>query len=147
MAERDDGPRIDADERGLAHSELTGQILATFYEVYNELGTGFLESVYNKAMVIALKDRGVAAVPEFPVQVFFRGQDVGEFFGDLLVEGLVIVELKAARAVDLAHAAKLLHYLRATDKEVGLILNFGPIPDFRRFAYSNDRKKRRADPR
>lgn len=126
---------------GLVHGDLTGLILEVFYEVYNELGYGFLESVYQKAMLIALRARGLVADDENRITVWFRGQSVGDFRADVLVEDTVVLELQAARAPDSSHEAKLLHYLRATDKEVGLLLNFGPKPTFKRFYFDNPRKK------
>ena len=128
--------------------ELTGPILSTFYEVYNELGTGFLESVYKRAMIIALTQRGLFCQQEVAISVSFRGEILGEFLADIVVERKVILELKAARALDTAHEAQLLNYLRATDKEVGLLINFGPKPSFKRFVFANERKLGpRADPR
>ncbi len=136
---------MDEQERGLKYERLTGAILHAFYDVYNELGQGFLESVYQNAMAIVLSSNGYRVDQKFSVPVWFRGCNVGNFEGDLLVEGRVIVELKAARMIDPAHEAQLLNYLRATDVEVGLLLNFGPEPKFRRLAYDNTRK-RRPDP-
>ena len=128
------------------HGELTERIISVFYEVYNELGHGFLESVYEKAMLIALREAGIAVQYKHPIEVSFRGQSVGIFEGDLLVEGVVLLELKSARAIDPAYEAQLLNYLRATRVEVGLILNFGPKPEFRRLAYDNSRKLLRGAP-
>ncbi|MCC7389285.1 MAG: GxxExxY protein [Phycisphaerales bacterium] len=133
---------MNADERGLKHKELTEKVIGAFYEVYNELGPGFLESVYERSMVIALRAAGLQVAQQVPVPVYFRGELVGEFSADLLVEQSVIVELKAARAVDPIFEAQTLNYLRATPIEVGLLLNFGPKPYFRRFAYDNARKTR-----
>lgn len=126
---------------GLVHGDLTGLILEVFYEVYNELGYGFLESVYQKAMLIALRARGLDASDEKRITVWFRGENVGDFRADVLVQDKVILEIQAARAPDAAHEAKLLHYLKATDKEVGLLLNFGPKPTFKRFYFDNPREK------
>jgi GxxExxY protein len=129
------------------HGELTERIIGIFYEVYNELGHGFLESVYEKAMLIALRDyAGITVQYKHPIEVSFRGQSVGIFEADLLVEGVVLLELKSARAIDPAHEAQLLNYLRATKVEVGLILNFGPKPEFRRLAFDNSRKQLRGAP-
>ena len=122
------------------HSELTEKIIGTFYEVYNQLGFGFLESVYQKAMIIALKQTGFEAIAEAPIRVSFRGHEVGSFYADLLVEKRVILELKAARAIESAHEAQILNYLRASDVEVGLLLNFGPRPQVRRLIFDNLRK-------
>ena len=123
------------------HGELTQKIIAVFYEVYNELGHGFAESVYEKSMHIALRDAGLLVQHKHPITVLFRNQNVGDFEADLLVEKLVLLELKSARAIDPAHDAQLLNYLRATPIEVGLLLNFGPKPEFKRLAYDNQRKR------
>lgn len=131
----------------LLHNELTGLVIQAFYEVYNELGFGFLESVYKKAMLIALRERGLRALDEIPIQVRFHGAVVGDFRADMIVEEKVILELQAARALDAAHEAKLLNYLRATDKEVGLLMNFGPKPIFQRFLFDNSRKRSMPSPR
>lgn len=123
------------------HSELTEKIIAVFYSVYNELGYGFLESVYQRAMFVALRDAGIPAVREFDIPVFFRGQEVGFFRCDLLAGNLIILsELKAADRLDSAHEAQLLNYLRGTHFEIGLLLNFGPKPQVRRLAFDNSRK-------
>ena len=131
---------------GLKHSELTDKIIRVFYDVYNELGHGFLESTYSEAMVMALAESGLTAVREVPVPVWFHGKRVGEYFADLLVDGTILLELKAVRAIESAHEAQLLHYLRATEIEVGLLLNFGLRPQFRRLLFDNDRKKIRVNP-
>lgn len=122
---------------------ITEKIIGVFYEVYNELGHGFLESVYEASMAIALREAGVHVVQQAPVTVYFRGQLVGDFRADLLVGDEVIVELKAARAIESAHEAQLMNYLRATRIEVGLLMNFGPKAEFKRFVFDNDRKERR----
>lgn len=125
----------------LKHSDLTDKIIGTFYEVYNELGFGFLESVYEEAMKMALESKGLKVEQQVPVPVWFRGKKIGHFEADLVVEDLVIIELKAVRAIDDAHIAQLLNYLRATEIEVGLVLNFGHKAEFRRKAFDNSRKK------
>jgi GxxExxY protein len=112
-----------------------------FFDVYNDLGVGFLESVYRRAMHFALRDAGLVAEEEVPIEVRLRGRVLGCFRADLLVERSVILELKAARNVEQLHERQLLNYLRATDVEVGLLLNFGPRPSFRRLAFRNDRKR------
>ncbi len=137
---------MSAEEGGFKYEELTGKIIKVFYEVYNELGFGFLESVYEKAMLIALRAAGLRAENQVPVAVCFRGQTVGEFAADILVESLVLLELKACRALEDAHEAQTLHYLRATSIEVALLLNFGPKPQVRRFVFDNDRKRQRGQP-
>ncbi len=115
-------------------------ILGAFYAVYRELGTGFLESVYEAAMGIVLDDMGLHVERQAPVSVRFRGSTIGSFRIDLLVESAVAVELKACRSLESAHQAQLLNYLRASELEIGLVLNFGEQPTFKRLAYSNKRK-------
>ena len=134
-------PLIDADERRFLHSDLTKDIIRVFYDVYNELGYGFLESVYEEGMCLALRAEGFEGDRQIPIPVWFRGERIGDFKADLLVNKSVIVELKAARAIEPAHESQLLNYLRATPIEIGLILNFGPQPQIRRLAFSNERKK------
>ncbi len=122
---------------------LTEAVLGGFYAVYRELGTGFLESVYEASLALALRQMGLTVEEQRPANVMFRGVVVGVFKIDLLVESLVAVELKAARNLDRSHEAQLLNYLRASDLEVGLLLNFGERPAFKRLAFANDRKRRR----
>src|SRR4051794_31292042 len=104
----------------MKHEELTGKIIEVFFDVYNELGHGFLESVYENSMRLALTQGGLFIPPKKPLDVWFRGVIVGTFEPDITVENLVILELKAGRAIDPAHEAQLLNYLRATEVEVGL---------------------------
>ena len=122
------------------YSELTEMIIGVFYEVYNELGFGFLESVYRKAMKLALEGKGFRVEEEAPTSVFFRGTNVGDFKADLIVNGIILLELKTASAIVAAHESQVLNYLRSTSLEVGLILNFGPRPEVRRFLLDNSRK-------
>src|SRR3569623_1923497 len=124
----------------MKHEELTDKILKTFYDVYNELGHGFLEAIYEEALLIALLDSGLRAERQVPVPVFFRGRQIGTYYADLLVEGLVICELKAVRSIDPRHEAQLIHYLRATEIEVGLLHNFGVKPEVKRKIFDNPRK-------
>lgn len=131
---------------GLKHRELTEKIIGVFYEVYNELGHGFLESVYEKAFDIALTSKGLAVLRQIEVPVWFRGKKVGDFEADMLVERCVLLELKAGRALDVAHEAQLLNYLRATEIEVGMLFSFGLKPEFKRLAYDNARKHRGEHP-
>ncbi len=128
-------------DTNLKHKELTDKILYAFFKkVYARLGYGFLEKVYENAMAIELRRMGLNVEPQAKIDVFYEGEIVGEYFADLLIEGSVIVELKAGHAISDDHEAQLLNYLRATPYEVGLVLNFGPKPDFRRKAFDNDRK-------
>ena len=124
------------------YAVLTQKIIGVFYEVYNELGTGFLESVYHKSLALALESAGLQTNSRIDIPVWFRGHQVGQFEADMLVENCVLLELKAARALDSTHQAQLLNYLRATDIEVGLLLNFGPKPEFKRLAYDSKRRVR-----
>jgi GxxExxY protein len=131
----------------LKHRDLTEKIIGTFYDVYNELGHGFLESIYEQALAIALAQAGMNVQRQVAISVWFRGQKIGDFRADMLVDASVLLELKAVRTIDQAHEKQLLNYLRATDIEVGLLLSFGERPQSRRFAYNNERKKIRVDPR
>ena len=130
----------------LKHRALTQKIIGVFYEVYNELGHGFLESVYEKAFEIALTSSGLPVLTQIEVPVWFRGKKVGDFSADMLVDKSVLLELKAGRALDRAHEAQLLNYLRATQIEVGMLFNFGLKPEFKRMAFDNSRKQRGAHP-
>ncbi|SRR6266568_5225635 len=132
---------MNADTRGLKHRELTETIIGVFYEVYNELGHGFLESVYEKAFEIALTSKGLDVLRQIEIPVWFRKQKVGDFVADVLINKCVLLELKAARTLDSAHEAQLLNYLRATEIEVGMLFNFGIKPEFRRLVFENSRKQ------
>jgi GxxExxY protein len=134
--------KMSSKETKYKHTELTSRVIGAFYEVYNELGHGFLEFVYRDAMAIVLTAGGLRVDREKPISVWFRGQIVGTFFADLIVEDSVIVEAKGIRALDAAHEAQLLNYLRATNVEVGLLLNFGPKPQVKRMLFNNERKRR-----
>jgi GxxExxY protein len=128
----------------LKHRELSQMVIGVFFDVYNELGHGFLESVYQKAFEHALRAKGLRVNRKIEVPVWFRGEMVGDFEADLLVDCKLLLELKAVRCLDSAHEAQLLNYLRATDVEVGLLFNFGVKPEFKRFAFENARKRDRA---
>ncbi|MCK4831742.1 MAG: GxxExxY protein [Anaerolineales bacterium] len=125
---------------GYKESELTGDIINAFYQVYNQLGHGFLEKVYENALVHELRKRKHEVVQQAPIKVRYDGAIVGEYFADLLVNGAVILELKAAVAIAPEHEAQLLNYLKATDIDVGLVLNFGPEPQIKRKIFETARK-------
>ncbi len=125
------------------HSELTEKIIGVFYHVYNELGYGFLEKVYQNAMYLELKSRGFEVEAQKKIVVHYKGIEVGEYYADLVVDGLVILELKAVEVLAIEHENQLVNYLRGTDKEVGLLLNFGIKPQVSRKIFTNDRKKLR----
>jgi GxxExxY protein len=127
------------------HSELTDTVIGVFYDVYHELGFGFLESVYRRALRLALLQRGLNVASEVQVSVFFRGVNVGDFRADLVVNDVILLELKTAEAIVRSHEAQLLNYLRSTKFELGLILNFGPKPQLRRLLLDNSRKQVRPE--
>ncbi|MFV8337377.1 GxxExxY protein [Flavobacterium sp. RSP29] len=124
----------------LKHKELTDGILKTFYEVYNELGYGFLEKVYQNSMYIELKNKGYQVEAQNKIKVYYKGTEVGEYYADLIVENLVILELKAVDYIVKDFENQILNYLRSTDCEVGLLLNFGKKPEFRRKIFEKNRK-------
>jgi GxxExxY protein len=131
---------MDTENTILKYPEVTDQILNAFYTVYNTLGYGFLEKVYENAVIIELSKSGLNCLPQAPIRVVYDGNIVGEYFADILVEEKVIVEIKAVRNLIEEHEAQLLNYLKATAIEVGLLLNFGVRPEFKRKAFDNERK-------
>ena len=126
----------------LLHKELTDKILSAFFDVYNELGYGFLEKVYQNSLYLELKARGFNVEAKKQIRVYYKGHEVGEYYADLVVEELVILELKAANSMVVEFENQLINYLRGTDLEVGLILNFGKRPEFIRKVYENKRLER-----
>ena len=137
---------MQASQPGLKYAHVSEKIIGVFYDVYNELGYGFLESVYEESMTIALRQAGLSVDRQRPIPVWFRGQKVGDFRADLSVDNCVLLELKCARTLDPAHEAQILHYLKSTEIEIGLLLNFGLKPQFRRLIFDNERKKFRENP-
>ena len=127
----------------LLHEELTDVIIKTFYEVYNELGYGFLERVYLNSLYLELKSKGLNVEAQRKIEVYYKGIEVGKYYADLIVENLVILELKAADSIVPAFENQILNYLRGTNCEVGLLLNFGNKPEFRRKVFENYRKIRK----
>ena len=128
------------------HKEVTEKVLGAFFGVTNELGFGFVESVYRRSMLVALRQAGLKAEEEVAIPVHFRGVPVGNFFADLVVNDVVVLELKVADEVSKSFEAQLLHYLRATHMEVGLVLTFGERPRFRRVVFANERKRMKTSP-
>lgn len=124
----------------LIHKELTDIILKAFFDVYNELGYGFLEKVYQNSLYIELKSKGLKVEAQRQVKVNFKGFEVGEYYPDLIIEDKIILELKAAECIVEEHENQLINYLRATNIEVGLLLNFGRKPEFKRKVFENGRK-------
>jgi GxxExxY protein len=115
-------------ENHYLHSELTGRVIKAFYKVYNTLGYGFLEKVYQNSMLIELRKEGIKSSNEIPIKVYYEGYIVGDYYADILVEGKVILELKAIERLAPEHEVQLVNYLKGTGIEVGLLLNFGPKP-------------------
>ena len=124
----------------MLHAEITDKIIKAFYKVNNTLGFGFLENVYQNAMAIELRKMGCRVGTRKNIKVYYDGEEVGDYYADLLVDEKVIVELKAASSLCEAHSIQLINYLKATEMEVGLLLNFGKKAEFRRRIFTNDRK-------
>lgn len=121
------------------HTDITEKIIKAFYKVYNTLGFGFLEKVYENAMFIELRNMGLFVEKQRRVKVFYEEQEVGDYFADLIVDEKVIIELKAAESLCEEHEFQLINYLKATEIEVGLLLNFGKKPEFKRKIFTNER--------
>lgn len=129
--------------KNFPHQELTKSIIGIYYNVYNELGFGFLEKVYHKSLLIELKRNGYKIDSEKKVNVYYKNEIVGEYIPDIIINNSVIVELKCVEHLTDIHENQLLNYLKATDCEVGLILNFGKDPQFIRKIFTNDLKKKK----
>lgn len=121
----------------ILYQNITSQIISCFYKVYNTLGFGFLEKVYENALKIELEKSGLKVQKQRPIDVNYEGQLVGEYFADLVVEDKIILELKAVESLIPEHEYQLINYLKATEIEVGLLLNFGKKPEIRRKIFSN----------
>lgn len=129
--------------KNFPHQELTKKIIGIYYDVYNELGYGFLERVYQNAMLIELKKKGYQVEINKKLIVYYKKEVVGEYIPDIIVNGLVILELKTVENLIEVHENQILNYLKATDCEIGLVLNFGKDPQFIRKIFTNDFKKNR----
>ncbi len=123
----------------LLHENITDKILKCFYTVYNSLGYGFLEKVYEKALCIELRNAGVNCLPQKQIKVFYRGKKVGLYYADIVVEDKIIIELKTSPIIN-EHVFQLLNYLKATEIEVGILLSFGKNAKFKRKIFTNERK-------
>lgn len=121
--------------------EIVSTIIKSFYFIYNSLGYGFLEKVYENALAFELREHGLFVQQQEPIAVYFKNVKVGDYFADLLVENQLIVEMKAAEFLKIEHEAQLLNYLKATNIELGLLLNCGPKPEVRRKIYQTARHK------
>lgn len=120
------------------HSEITNRIINAYYKVYNQLGYGFLEKVYEKAMMIELHKHKLKCESQKSIKVFYEGIIIGDYYADIIVNNCVIVELKAVEAIAPEHEVQLVNYLKASEVEVGLLLNFGREPEFKRRVFSKN---------
>ncbi|GAB1429701.1 GxxExxY protein [Ignavibacteria bacterium] len=126
----------------LLHKNITDIVIKAFYQVYNELGFGFLERVYQNAMYYELQSQGLLCEAEKPIKVYYKNLTVGDYRADIILENKIIIELKAAQSLVYEHELQLINYLKATDIEVGLLLNFGEKPEFKRKIFTNENKNR-----
>ncbi len=128
----------------MKYEELTGQIIKCFYTVYEKLGYGFLEKIYERALMIEFKKAGLNFNNQYPINVYYDDENIGDFVADFLLVEKVIVEIKAVKHLTNDHESQLLNYLNATNIEVGLLLNFGEKPEIKRKVYDNELKKYKA---
>ena len=126
----------------LLHKNITDIILKSYYKVFNNLGYGFLEKVYENALFYELKKQGLVCEKQKPIKVYYDEIQVGEYYADIIVNECIIIELKAAESLAEEHEFQLINYLKATDIEVGLVLNFGKNPQFKRKIFTNNKKIR-----
>jgi len=131
---------MNTDYQDLKYRKLTEKIISIFYRVYNKLGYGFLEKVYENAMMLEFKKEGITAISQSPIKVLYEAETIGEYYADILVDNKVIVEIKASRRLVNENEAQLLNYLKATEIEVGLLLNFGAKPEVKRKIFDNSIK-------
>lgn len=131
---------MTTDKTNFLYKDLSDKIISCFYEVYNTLGFGFLEKVYENAMMMLFVERGLQAKCQQPIKVHFKNFVVGDYFADIIVENRIIAELKAVEHLAKEHENQLINYLKATNIELGLLLNFGKKPEIRRKIFTNDRK-------
>ncbi|MES2332612.1 MAG: GxxExxY protein [Bacteroidota bacterium] len=124
----------------LLYNDITSKVLKAYYAVYNKLGFGFLEKVYENAMLVELMEMNIFCERQKPIKVFYKNRIVGEYFADIIIENKIILELKAAEGLAIEHESQLINYLKATEMEVGLLLNFGKKPEFKRKLFTNDKK-------
>ena len=132
--------QMNTDKKSIKYDKLTENIIRIFYKVYNKLGYGFLEKIYENAMMFEMEKENIAAISQAPIKVIYDDKILGEYFADISVDGKVIVEIKAAKNLAPENEAQLLNYLKATDIEVGLLLNFGSKPQIKRKVLDNYRK-------
>jgi hypothetical protein len=125
----------------LLHKEITEKIIKCYYKVYNTLGYGFLEKIYENAFALELQQNGLDVKCQFPIKVYYENKIVGEYYADIIVNNLIIIELKAATCLLEEHECQLINYLRATEIELGLLLNFGKEAEYKRKVFMNKYKK------
>lgn len=124
----------------LLHKNITDIILKSYYKVYNNLGYGFLEKVYENALLYELRNHGLNFEKQKPIKVYYEQIQVGEYYADIIVNECIILELKAAESIAEEHEFQLINYLKATEIEIGLLLNFGKNPEFKRKIFTNNKK-------
>ena len=129
----------------MIHQEITEQILSSFYKVYNTLGYGFLEKVYENALTLELRVKNLDVEQQYNLKVFYKDQEVGSYFADLIVDQKIVIELKAAESICPEHKCQLINYLKATQIEIGLLLNFGKKAEFSRVIFTKDKKDKRIE--
>jgi GxxExxY protein len=125
----------------LLHKEITEKLIKCYYKVYNTLGYGFLEKVYENAFALELQQNGLDVKCQFPIKVYYENKIVGEYYADIIVNNLIIIELKASTCLLEEHECQLINYLRATEIELGLLLNFGKEAEYKRKVFMNKYKK------
>jgi GxxExxY protein len=123
------------------HQDITDKVLKAFYTVNNTLGYGFLERVYENAMTIELMELGCKVIKQKSIKVYYKNREIGEYYADLIVDDMVIIELKAVEKITKEHESQLINYLKSTNIEVGLLVNFGKRPEFKRKIFANHRKR------
>lgn len=126
----------------MLHKKITDIIIGAYYDVYNELGYGFLEKIYQNAFYLELVKRGLKIETQKQIKVFYKGKEVGVYYADLVIEDIIILELKAAEYLTESDECQLINYLRGTDIELGILFNFGKKPEFRRKIFENENKIR-----
>ncbi|WP_290889602.1 GxxExxY protein [Arenimonas sp.] len=129
---------MGADQSGLIREAVTETVIGAFYSVYNELGVGFLEQVYENALMVCLLDAGLPVLQQQRIDVYFKGHKVGDYRADLIIPDELLIEVKVASTISPAHEAQLVNYLKATGVPIGLLLNFGPRPQVKRRVHSKN---------
>ncbi|MBN1632768.1 MAG: GxxExxY protein [Ignavibacteria bacterium] len=123
------------------HQELTEKVIKYYYKIYNTLGFGFLEKVYEKSLILELTKNGIFFEKQKPIKIYYDSEIVGDYIADIIVENKIILEIKATEILKEEHELQLINYLKATQIELGLLLNFGKVPEIRRKIFTNDRKE------